>query len=180
MFYSELNVGRTMVLYRAETHRTLQLNWLRVNNFYAKACQRRFNGNITRKKVTELRAHQKLLKNASDRRDLSRLEKVIRGAEHLFFKTRVHTRAIVVRDALIQETVMSKRFKKLLEKDADVYYDDYASTVQSIKEWQEKDPLSFQTSMALRIVKAYELVGERREVVAAAKDVISSIERLGN
>jgi hypothetical protein len=58
---------------------------------------------------------------------------VIQGAENLFFKTRTHAQAIVVRDVLVQETIMSKKFKAILEKDADANYDEYASIVGTIK-----------------------------------------------
>jgi hypothetical protein len=173
----DLHIGKTMVLYKADMHRGLQLKWLLAINDYATAIQRRWNGMQVRRKVAELRTHQKLLADATARRDLSRLEKVLAAADHLFFKTRTHTLATVVRDVLIMEKNLLDSFTKLLTKDADKNYDDYASVVGTIKEWRAKDPLAFQGSVPNQIIKAYELVAERREALAMVKSLLEGVDK---
>ena len=95
----------------------------------------------------------------------------------MFFRTRAHNKAIVVRDVLLQEKALQQSFVALAAKDADKYYDEYASVVATIKEWRVKDPLAFQGVLDIQIVKSFELVGERREVLASIKSLMETLDK---
>ena len=120
---SECRMGKTMVLYRSNQHRPLELERNIIVETASLSCQAVGRGFRARKHYADMKKVAPILQAAIDKRELPALEAALKQAEHLFFKMRLHVRAEGVCKALREEKEIEAKLSKLVDTDPDKNFD---------------------------------------------------------
>jgi len=112
----DCHAGKTMVLYRAEQHRSLEIQRLGVLNQCAATIQKRIRGMYVRNRVPELKRVRDLLRVAIQARVSKALESALNESAPLFFKTKEAYDADAVLQVLKLESSLAPKIQTLVEK----------------------------------------------------------------
>ncbi|KAH9259250.1 hypothetical protein BASA81_002293 [Batrachochytrium salamandrivorans] len=157
--------GKTMVLFRAKEHRSLEIARLAALNKACAMIQKVAKGRYVRRHTPELRVAKAKLELAIRSRDEDKLDVEIAAASVLFFKIKAAYDADAVKASVRQEKRMRPKLENLLKLDCDQepVYESFFQAVKEMDSYIEKDPLAFQSmEEAHEVRKVYDLCTERR------------------
>jgi hypothetical protein len=168
----DCRLGKTMVLYRAEQHRVLEIQRLGVQNRAAAEIQKMMRGALVRKHLPELRAARERLRAAIATRRPEQLDAALAASAGLFFKLREAYDAEAVKEALQLERSMEPKLGALLARAEapgadpvadDKLFSDLDQACAQVKRVRKRDPKAFAGSAAaLRLLAVYDETAAQR------------------
>jgi hypothetical protein len=166
-------LGVSMVLYRADQHRVLELARNVIIEKEALTIQRFERGRQVRKMTKELKRVRVILREALRSRDLDTVTAALEQAKGLAFKMMEHRKCEDMKLLLEEEKRINAELVKLSTMNPDEKYDDFDRVVKRLNVFIAKDALAFQTPVALKVRQMHASVTERR---AAKKELLAGIE----
>jgi len=146
----DCHLGKTMILYRAEQHRALEIQRLGVLNRAAAEIQKIMRGAYVRMHVPDLRKARKELQSAINSRRIADLDTAISNASSLFFKIREAYDAEAVKEVLRLESTLAPKIKDLLSRTRDgnacfddKLYDELDRICSEMTRYMKRDALAF-------------------------------------
>ncbi|GBG27180.1 High molecular weight form of myosin-1 [Hondaea fermentalgiana] len=183
---SECHLGKTMVLYRAEQHRSLEIQRLGVLNRAAAEVQKIMRGAYVRMHVPELREARKELQAAIDSRRVADLDKALASSSGLFFKIKEAYDAEAVKEVLRLETTLAPKIADLVARtndgDAcfnDKVFDELDRICSEMTRHMKRDALAFKGNPdAGTLVERNENFHVQREVFHELSVVLGEVSRV--
>ena len=159
--------GKSMVLFRAKEHRSLEIARLSVLNKNAAVIQKVAKGRYVRRHTPEVRKARELLEAAIISRDESRLDKEIAASSVLFFKVKAQYDAEAVRASVRQEKKIKPKLENLLklDPDKDPSFEQLEAAVIEMDSYVAKDPLAFANMQEAHNVRAVYFLSKERRVL---------------
>jgi len=174
----EIQVGKTMCLYRAKQSRPMELLRLNAVNSYASVLQRHARGMIARIQLRKMKKVLPVLKKAIKTREEEPLKKALKKASGIRFKMRWTIKAENMLQAIETEKKLIPQIKKCLKMNMEKNFDEIDAIVQQMNDLKKLDDKAFKGMQAAQdLWKAHHVVHQKRKV---KKEVKEAIEGIGN
>eukprot|EP00516_Mucochytrium_quahogii_P004452 CAMPEP_0203755414 /NCGR_PEP_ID=MMETSP0098-20131031/8869_1 /ASSEMBLY_ACC=CAM_ASM_000208 /TAXON_ID=96639 /ORGANISM=" , Strain NY0313808BC1" /LENGTH=1902 /DNA_ID=CAMNT_0050646867 /DNA_START=366 /DNA_END=6074 /DNA_ORIENTATION=- len=174
----DCRMGKTMILYRADQHRALEIQRLGVLNRAAAEIQKCVRGMYVRNHVPELVQIRGVLTKAIASRKVSELDTALGKSKPLFFKIKEAYDAEAVKEAIRLEESLEPKIAKLrtLSEAPNACFDDSVFTqldsiCSEMKKYMKRD------KMAFRANKSATLLLDRHTSFLAQREIL---EQLGS
>lgn len=176
---ADIQVGKTMVLYRAKQSRPMELLRLNAVNSYASVLQRHARGMIARIQYRKMRKVLPIIKRAIEEREEQALRKALSKAAPLTFKMRQVVRAERLLQAIETERKLIPKIKDALKKDMERSFDEVDALVQQMNALRKEDKRAFKGMKAAKqLWQAHHVVAQKRKARAEAKEAIDGIGKV--
>jgi len=181
----DCSFGKSMVLYRAEQHRALEIQRLSVLNRAAAEIQKIMRGAYVRMHVIELRKARKQLQAAIKSRKGADLDAAIASSQNLFYKIKEAYDAEYVKEAIRLELSLEPKIASLRAKsdNADSCFDDSIfneldSICSQMQKFMKRDKMAFQGNKdAKMLLTRYESFKIHRSLTNELKLVLDAVQK---
>ena len=175
----DIQVGKTMVLYRAKQSRPMELLRLNAVNSYASALQRHARGMIARIQYRKMRKVLPVIKSAIKEREEEPLRAALKKAAPLRFKMRWVIKAETLLQAILTEKKLIPKIKKALKKDMERDFEEIDALVQQMNALRKEDKKAFKgMKAAKKLWEAHHVVSQKRKARAEADEAIGGIGKV--
>eukprot|EP00002_Diphylleia_rotans_P005132 TRINITY_DN1421_c0_g1_i1.p1 TRINITY_DN1421_c0_g1~~TRINITY_DN1421_c0_g1_i1.p1 ORF type:complete len:1546 (-),score=390.98 TRINITY_DN1421_c0_g1_i1:282-4919(-) len=162
-YTKQMHIGATRVLYRAEPHRSIELDRNVALQKVVIFLQAAFRGTIARRLAIQLKKVKPVLIQAMKARDLGKIQAALKLAAPLPFQLFETVKARQLEALIIEEQSVIAKLKELSTKDPDTHYESIMTTLAHAERLQLKEEI------VGRVTKAVAIVRERRETEADLK-----------
>ena len=172
---STCQVGRTMILYRAEQHMPLELARCFVTESSCRQIQKLVRGYTTRINMAEVYKALPLIKAAIESRELAQVQMAVELASGLFIKPPLARHAEVVLEVLEEEKELKGLAAKLAPQEPEANFDAFDALQKKMDVIREKDSYACQDAASLQVTEKWKSVFDRRK---CKKDLIDGASEL--
>lgn len=167
-----VQIGTTMVLYRAHEHKSMELKRNLALESVAIYCQRFLRLKLAQTLKARCNKVKPVLAAAVASRDFDKLNMALNMAAKTGFKTKEHLQAEHLKNCFLMEKKLNKEFESLVLQDPHEFFDEFKEAVKQADEYELHSPISEQVRAMYGEALAY-----RQQLDADAKESLSTLDK---
>jgi hypothetical protein len=170
MDLTQVQIGKTRVLYKAEQHRAMELRRFVALGSVAVVVQKFVRGWQTRKALKEWKLKRKLVVDAIAQRSLEALTKALDQVANIRLPLQELEQAKRMKYILEREKAVTEQLKKVNAKDPEQFFQEYQAAVEAA------DDIDMDTPLANEVRQKHEYVKKKKLCLAQLEQGIANVD----